>query len=657
MIAMDESILSNAGFAIGIAGNLLASIMYDAALGRYRGFNDALFEAAVATSSYFSRERQVEFDAQSLLELLNGKHAEDVQRFKDGDRFIEGDRLAVEFVRAADLYFDDESVILPIAKEILSDFVRRLEHILIRSPETGLAMVMSYVRAIREQATGDHREVMDSLSLVEAELNSLPSRILQRFVALPFAEYVSYDQKLQSLSQECGIPAAELKSKIDDWLHTVNSPYVRGLYHLSTENYESALTLLRSAVAASESELADRYASLGAALLDHKDNPSAIAVLKKALVLNERNATAHGLVATASLNERDFDSAVAHQEIVANLEPRSSRAICMLGVTYSAQSNLAKAAECYLAALKIDPTNADARLNLARAYVDQGRSDLAIASFEEALRHEQSPVIRAFALDGLACLHDNLGDLEKAKALHQEAIQVLPDNPALYCNLGVLYGRQGQFDAAIPLFIRACTIEPRYDGALMNLGIAYQHQGRLEDALDAFGQVIALSPQEALTFNPNYVEAYRSMADVCNLLERHAEARQYAMKSLELDPDSMAAHTAAGVACQRSGDYVNAQKHYARTVEISPDRPEGHYNLACVAALTGDQESAIRLLRTAAGLDPGMLETARRDRDFTRLVATTEFQKLSSELQRRRSTRPHETSRDWGFTLVTPRRK
>jgi Flp pilus assembly protein TadD len=191
----------------------------------------------------------------------------------------------------------------------------------------------------------------------------------------------------------------------------------------------------------------------------------------------------------------------------------------------------------------------------------------------------------------------------------------------------------------------------------MNLGVAYRHQGRLEEALDAFGQVVALSPADALTFNPNYVEAYHSMADVCNQLERYAEALQYAMKALELEPDSMSAHIAAGVACQRLGDDVNAQKHYARSVEISPGRPEGHYNLACLAALKGDQESAIRFLRTAAGLNSAMLETAKLDRDFTSLVATKEFKKLARELQRRRSTRPQQTSSDWGFMLHTPRRK
>jgi tetratricopeptide (TPR) repeat protein len=628
---MDELVMPLVEFSIGIAGNLLASMIYDAALGRYRGFNTAIYEAALATAGHFSKEGKIEFEATSLLAIIEGKSASDIERFRDGDRFIDGDQLAIEFAQVTDIYVEDEAERLPVAKEILSFFIRKLEHILIKSPDTGLAMVMSYIRAIRERSAIDHMEVMDNLSQVQAELSSLPTKLVQRIVSLPISEYVSYDQRLQSLSTECGIPAGDLKSKIDGWLQSVNTPYERGLYYLSKKDHDSAAKLIRTSISAAEKGLADQYASLALALIQSRDNDGATTVLRKALTLNDNDAYAHGLLAWAYVNLRDFDTALSHQLRAVYLDPRDADQLNALGLIYSHQGNADQAKECFKSAQLLDSANSTSLMNLAGLYKDHGESALAIAAFEEVLQRDLHPITRSCALNGFALLHDELGNAEKAEALYLEAIQVNANNPAAYCNLGNLYHEQGKVEEAIAFFSKAITKEPRYDNAHKNLGLAYQGLGKFREAIQSFKRVVQLSPVEALTVNPDYLESYRSMADCHNSLGEFHEAVTYANRALEIDPNFVAAHTAAGVAFQQLGDYAKAEVHYRRSLELAPNHPAGYYNLACVAALRGNTASAIDFLESAAKLHPLILTTAAADRDFAVLVQTKEFKRLEHQ--------------------------
>jgi hypothetical protein len=58
------------GFPVGISGNIIAVIFYDATLKRFRDFNDAISQAATDTSMYFSKENGIECDATALLRFL-----------------------------------------------------------------------------------------------------------------------------------------------------------------------------------------------------------------------------------------------------------------------------------------------------------------------------------------------------------------------------------------------------------------------------------------------------------------------------------------------------------------------------------------------------------------------------------------------------------
>jgi quercetin dioxygenase-like cupin family protein len=75
----------------------------------------------------------------------------------------------------------------------------------------------------------------------------------------------------------------------------------------------------------------------------------------------------------------------------------------------------------------------------------------------------------------------------------------------------------------------------------------------------------------------------------------------------------------------RKGNEDKAREHLTAFVATNDDAWQGHYNLACLEALTGNREAAIRELRRAIELDPAAKEYAARDEDFDELRSDPEF--------------------------------
>jgi thioredoxin-like negative regulator of GroEL len=53
----------------------------------------------------------------------------------------------------------------------------------------------------------------------------------------------------------------------------------------------------------------------------------------------------------------------------------------------------------------------------------------------------------------------------------------------------------------------------------------------------------------------------------------------------------------------RARDWVGAAADFRAAIEASPDHVKAHYNLACLAAITGDRETALAQLRWLAASD------------------------------------------------------
>ncbi len=148
----------------------------------------------------------------------------------------------------------------------------------------------------------------------------------------------------------------------------------------------------------------------------------------------------------------------------------------------------------------------------------------------------------ALHLYGLAC--HQLGDHETAAHYIRQAVERVPDQPVLRNNLGDALRKSGDLPGAIEQLQRALALRPDYAGAHMNLGSALAEMGDYDGALLHSQAATRLDPQRAeawfnfgllqldrvmlaesvasfrnaLALRPDYAAAANSLLYVLNLL-------------------------------------------------------------------------------------------------------------------------------------------
>jgi tetratricopeptide (TPR) repeat protein len=124
------------------------------------------------------------------------------------------------------------------------------------------------------------------------------------------------------------------------------------------------------------------------------------------------------------------------------------------------------------------------------------------------------------------------GFSEQAERLYQKAIELRPENPDLYENLGNFYHRENKPEKAVETFWKTVDDSRKNAATLIRIGDTFQSLGLLNDAVKAF--------QEAVTLEPNRLELRLRFADLLfdhHVFDRMAEQLRAAEKLAESDED------------------------------------------------------------------------------------------------------------------------
>ncbi len=170
------------------------------------------------------------------------------------------------------------------------------------------------------------------------------------------------------------------------------------------------------------------------------------------------------------------------------------------------------------ARLRLDPQDAEARVELGQIYEQYSVDELALEQFTRALNlqpdnlpavrglarvaghkaqwaAEAVPLARAFlsrhpkdvpAIGALGSLLDAAGDLAGAEAAYRSALGLEPSAAYLHNNLGFNLMLQNRMTEAVSEFRRALELDPHSMVTHNNLGIALAQSGRREAALKEF---------------------------------------------------------------------------------------------------------------------------------------------------------------------------
>ncbi|MCL5961083.1 MAG: tetratricopeptide repeat protein [Chloroflexi bacterium] len=256
----------------------------------------------------------------------------------------------------------------------------------------------------------------------------------------------------------------------------------------------------------------------------------------------------------------------------------------VLGEVYESKGMLSEAAECYRQATTLRSDEPVYRRNLAMVLAGTHR------------REAQEEMERAVAMRPeeaewrweLGALLEDSGDLERALAEYQQAIDRSTGRSKYYRSLGSLARRLGRLSQASDALSRAISLEPIADnyGEMSRLRLK---EGRVPDALRNADRALKLAPDDpahrlghavALKFSGQTEKALTTLERLV------AEQPQYAAAYFEL-----------GLLVEEVGRVEQALKLFTRAVELRDNDLEYRLALARANRLVGRQGEAASIIR------------------------------------------------------------
>jgi tetratricopeptide (TPR) repeat protein len=186
---------------------------------------------------------------------------------------------------------------------------------------------------------------------------------------------------------------------------------------------------------------------------------------------------------------------------------------------------------------------------------------------------------------------EELEEIELGLERYRRVVEINPQNAHAWDTLGNLYKSAGRYEEAIHAYQQA--IENDSSKALYHhhLALVFASEGRMEDAIDSLQQVIAIEPDHSL------------------------------------------AHAALGGYYRKMGLEELARKHVGKAMKSIFDS-ENEYNRACLAAICGDTDQALRLLRVALQNKQTYVDWILRDPDLDFIRQDPRFKQLISDYAR-----------------------
>ena len=183
---------------------------------------------------------------------------------------------------------------------------------------------------------------------------------------------------------------------------------------------------------------------------------------------------------------------------------------------------------------------------------------------------------------------ERLKNRSYAEQDYLRAIELSPNVPETYSNLGALYIDQGRYTEAVYQLNEAIARNPHYFVALMNRAIAYHKQGRLSESLRDFNRASKVNSTEPLLFL-NRGLAYFDMGQYLSALDDFSYL-------ISLNPEDARPYLERARAFIKAGYPGEAYKDLETAVSLKPTYALAYYYMGDLMFRKGETDYALGLL-------------------------------------------------------------
>jgi len=187
------------------------------------------------------------------------------------------------------------------------------------------------------------------------------------------------------------------------------------------------------------------------------------------------------------------------------------------GVRAFRESHYENAVNYFKEAIRLDPVLTMAEVYLGTAYLqmyipgatsdeNQKNAEMAIATFEKVLQRDPN---NTSAIAGLASIHQNTGQLQKAREYHLKNAQLNPTDPVPFYSVGsvnwIIVADKAAppppdeqiklVDEGLQNLDKALALNPDYEDAMSYKNLLYREKARLTENEQDKAQLIAMADE------------------------------------------------------------------------------------------------------------------------------------------------------------------
>lgn len=174
-----------------------------------------------------------------------------------------------------------------------------------------------------------------------------------------------------------------------------------------------------------------------------------------------------------------------------------------------------------------------------------------------------------------ACTHHREGNIQEAKSLYTELLNLFPNAFLLNYNIALLHYEEKKFSAALLHYERAEKECPDDPDVHFNIGLCHKNMGSRNAAIIAFNNNLQLQGDSIDTLY-NLASCYR---EENNWLQ--AEATY--LRVLQIDAHYLPALSNLAYTCQRLDKKEEALNLYHKVIALNPDHKSAKHMISCLS--------------------------------------------------------------------------
>lgn len=424
------------------------------------------------------------------------------------------------------------------------------------------------------------------------ELNTMPSRASAQPVEDSTFVLVKEQSKLVLLpnlaSAEAAmvsVPSAELEATPQDLLQQGQDLLQQGQLEAAIDCYRQSLQL--------DPDSVEAYHYLAQALSQQGNLEEAAVCYRRAIELTS-------LDQATQQDDNPLEVAPAARQKQLRVTSRQD------GVAVQDAETAAEEAEAADGEVALPWYEAAAfHLQQGKAHCDLKNWDAAVTACEQAIQLMGPKTAEAYYTLGQAL--QGRGQLDQAKDSYSKALTLQPETAEVHAYLASVYAEQSQFKDALNCYQQAITIKPDFAGAFWGLGEVWQKLGDRNQATDYWYKALQLEPgwatarehwrlgtalaeqgkleqsawsyQQAIEFDPTFVEAYHNLGIILGKQGKWQEALHYHQQAVDRDPDNAQLWAGLGRALAALEEWDQAIATYQRIIKLNLNGAQG-YNVS-----------------------------------------------------------------------------